>query len=106
MPGYTTLDISDPDENVPAEVAGAYGGIHSAYTWYNNPEALRLTKQAELTIDPAGRAKIYAELQRSIAEQSPIIPLYYAPFVYARQSTVSGFTVPPTGGYHLEDVSV
>lgn len=105
-PEYATLDISDPDEDVPATVAGAYGGIYSGYTWYNNPEALKLTHQSELTVAPNGRAKIYSEIQDLVAMDCPFAMLYYSPYAYAQQTTVDGFSIPPTGNYHLENVSL
>lgn len=103
-PGLMTLDIGDPDENVPAAVAGAYGGINSAYSWYNSAEVLKLIHQSELTIAPAARAKIYGKIQSLVAQDCPFAMLYYSPYPYAQQSTVHGFNVPPTGAYHLEDV--
>ena len=103
-PGLMTLDIGDPDENVPAAVAGAYGGINSAYSWYNSAEVLKLTHRSELTIATAERAKIYGQIQSIVAEDCPFAMLYYSPYPYAQQSTVHGFKVPPTGAYHLEDV--
>jgi peptide/nickel transport system substrate-binding protein len=103
-PAIGTLDISDPDENVPAAVGEAYGGIYDAYTWYNNPELLKLVHQSENTIAPAARAKIYNEIQTMTAEACPFVMLYYSPFPYAEQTTVKGFDIPPTGAYHLEKV--
>ena len=78
-PSEATLDIGDPDEDVPATVTLTYGGIDSAYTWYNNREVLQLTHQSELTVAPADRAKIYAKIQDIVAEQCPLVMLYYAP---------------------------
>ena len=83
-----------------------YGGIDSAYTWYNNAEMLKLTKDAELTVSPTARNGIYAKIQDMAAEQCPLVVLYYAPYAYAQQQTVNGFFVPPTGNYHLEDVTL
>ena len=53
-PAIGTLDISDPDENVPAAVGEGYGGIYDAYTWYNNPELLKLVHESENTIATGG----------------------------------------------------
>jgi ABC-type transport system substrate-binding protein len=103
-PAIGTLDISDPDENVPAAVGEAYGGIYDAYTWYNNPELLKLVHESENTIAPTQRAKIYNEIQTMTAEACPFVMLYYSPFPYAEQTTVKGFDIPPTGAYHLEKV--
>jgi len=104
LPGLMTLDIGDPDENVPAAVGAAYGGIASAYTWYNNPEVLRLIHQSELTIGTAQRAKIYGRIQSIAALDCPFAMLYYSPYPYAQQTKVHGLRIPPTGAYHLENV--
>ncbi|HWD95434.1 MAG TPA: ABC transporter substrate-binding protein [Acidimicrobiales bacterium] len=103
-PAIGTLDISDPDENVPAAVGEGYGGIFDAYTWYSNPELLKLVHQSENTISPAARTKIYNQIQTMTAEACPFVMLYYSPFPYAEQTTVKGFDLPPTGAYHLESV--
>ncbi len=103
-PGLMTLDIGDPDENVPAAVGAKYGGIFSAYSWYDNPEVLRLIHQSEATIAPSQRAKIYGQIQTIAANDCPFAMLYYAPYPYAQQSSVHGFNLPPTGAYHLENV--
>ncbi len=105
-PAEATLDIGDPDEDVPAMITLKYGGIDSSYTWYNNAEMLKLTKDAELTVSPTARNSIYAKIQDMAAEQCPLVVLYYAPYAYAQQQTVNGFFVPPTGNYHLEDVTL
>lgn len=105
-PALSTLDIGDPDENVPAEVAGAYGGIASAYTWWNSAEALKLTHQSENTIATTQRTKIYNEIQTLVADECPFVMLYYSPYPYAQQTKVQGFKIPPTGAYHLENVSL
>jgi peptide/nickel transport system substrate-binding protein len=103
-PDYYTLDIGDPDENTPWAIDPVYGGSDSLYTWYSNPEVLRLTYASEQTIDPRKRAAIYARIQNIIAMDAPFAELYYQPYAYARKASVRGFTIPPTGNYHLEDV--
>jgi peptide/nickel transport system substrate-binding protein len=103
-PNYYTLDIGDPDENTPWAIDSVYGGSWSLDTWYNNPEVLNLTYQSERTIDPTKRAAIYAKIQEIVAMDCPFAELYYQPYPYAQKTSVQGFTIPPTGNYHLEDV--
>jgi peptide/nickel transport system substrate-binding protein len=103
-PSYYTLDIGDPDENVPWAIDPVYGGTNSLYTWYNNPELLKLTYSSESTIDPQKRAQIYASMQEMVANDAPFVELYYQPYAYAQSTAVGGFAVPPTGSYHLEDM--
>jgi peptide/nickel transport system substrate-binding protein len=103
-PSYYTLDIGDPDENVPWAIDPVYGGSDSVYTWYSNPEVLKLTYASEENIDSRKRAAIYNEIQNIIAMDAPFIELYYQPYVYAQATSVEGFAVPSTGNYHLEEV--
>jgi peptide/nickel transport system substrate-binding protein len=103
-PSYYTLDIGDPDENTPWAIDPIYGGSDSVYTWYSNPEVLKLTYASEENIDTRKRAAIYAKLQDIVAMDAPFAELYYQPYVYAQKTSVQGFTIPPTGAYHLENV--
>lgn len=105
-PSYYTLDIGDPDENTPWAIDPVYGGSDSVYTWYSNPEVLQLTYESEENIDTQKRAAVYNQIQDIVAEDAPFCELYYQPYVYAQQTSVRGFTIPPTGNYHLEDVSL
>jgi peptide/nickel transport system substrate-binding protein len=50
------------------------------------------------------RQSLYNKIQQQIASDLPLIPLYYSPFVYAYSPKVHGFSVYPTGNYHLENV--
>lgn len=102
-PDYYTLDIGDPDENAPWCVDPIRGGTHSLYTNYTNQNVIRWGIEAEQTIDPNKRAQIYAKMQKTVAEQAAFVELYYAPYIYAHQDKVGGWTVYPTGNYHLEE---
>ncbi len=102
-PDYYTLDIGDPDENAPWCVDPIRGGTHSLYTNYTNTDVMKWGVQAERTIDPAKRAALYAKIQETVAQEAPFVELYYAPYIYAHQDSVGGWTVYPTGNYHLEE---
>lgn len=103
-PDYYTLDIADPDENVPWAIDPVRGGDKSLGTMYNNSEVINWALQAERTVDPKERGAIYAKMQNQVAMDCPFIELYYQPYIYAHRDQVGGFTVYPTGNYHLEDV--
>ncbi len=102
-PDYYTLDIGDPDENAPWCVDPIRGGTHSLYTNYTNADVIKWGLQAERTIDPQQRAALYAKIQETVAQEAPFVELYYAPYIYAHQDKVGGWTVYPTGNYHLEE---
>lgn len=103
-PNYYTLDIGDPDENTPWAIDPVYGGSNSLNTWYRNSEVRNLTFASEHTIDPKKRQSIYARIQDIVAMDCPFAELYYQPYPYAQKTSVNGFTIAPTGNYHLENV--
>jgi peptide/nickel transport system substrate-binding protein len=42
-------------------------------------------------------------MQETVAQEAAFVELYYAPYIYAHQDAVGGWTVYPTGNYHLEE---
>ena len=105
---YDTTDIIDPDELITfAAVGGPAGsgqGTHAEFTNYYNPTLNKLATQAEGIFNQSARKVIYNKIQLILAHDAPMAYLYYQPFVYAYGSNVHGFTVYPTGNYHLENV--
>ena len=97
------MDIADPDELVTFAVDPA-GGAESFYTGCNNPEAIKLSHQAQREPNVKKRAAMYAQIQRIAANDAFLGFLYYSPFRYAYTSKLHGFLVYPLGNYHLEDV--
>lgn len=98
--------ISDPDEMASFQVDVQDGGSHSFWTYYDNPKAIALVREAERTYTSAKRATLYHEIQAIVAQDAPYIPLYYTPFIYAWSPKVHSFAVNPGGAYRLEDVWV
>ena len=101
--GGWTMDIPDPDEWTSFAV-DPDGGAHADYTWGNDPEIVKINKEAQKTTDTAKRQELYSKLQSLAAENSAEAYLYYSPYAYAWQNKVHGFFVTPLGNYHLEDV--
>ena len=100
---YWTMDIADPDELVTFAI-DPDSGAHSFFTDYRNEEAIKATKAAQATFDPAERQALYSEVQRIAAEDAFMVFLYHSPYRYAYSDKVQGFVVYPTGNYHMEDV--
>ena len=100
---YYTLDIGDPDENAPWCVDPVRGGTDSLYTNYTNQYVIQWGIAAERTIDPKQRAELYTKMQETVAQEAAFVELYYAPYIYAHQTKLGGWTVYPTGNYHLEE---
>lgn len=98
-----TMDIPDPDEWT-SFMINPDGKSKSAYTGYDNPEAVKLNKKAQTEIDPDKRAALYKKLQKVVAQDAPIASLYYPPYAYAVAKNVHGFHVTPLGNYPLKAV--
>jgi peptide/nickel transport system substrate-binding protein len=64
---------------------------------YSNPAMDRLLEQAEVTLDPAARRKIYAEVQKIAADDLPYLPLWWMDNVVVMNRRVRGFTPFPNG---------
>ena len=78
-----TNDISDPDEMASFQVDVKNGGSHSFWTYYDNPSAIALVRQAETEFDNAKRAALYGQIQAIVAQDAPYIALDYPPNIYA-----------------------
>jgi peptide/nickel transport system substrate-binding protein len=97
-------DISDPDEMASFQVDVQNGGSHSFWTYYDNPSAIALVRQAETEFDDTKRADLYGQIQAIVAQDAPYIALDYPPNIYAWSPRLHGFAVNPGGAYRLEDV--
>jgi peptide/nickel transport system substrate-binding protein len=103
---YDTTDIIDPDELMTFAAVGGSGaqGTHAEFTNYNNPQVDSLVTKAEGVFSQAARIKIYDQIQLILAQDPPMAYLFYQPFAYSFTTKLHGFSVFPTGNYHLENV--
>ena len=81
------------------------GGSHSFWTYYDDPTAIALVRQAETEFDSAKRAVLYREDPGPRCSGCPVI----SPSTTHRTSTpgsrtCTGFAVNPGGTCRLEDV--
>ncbi|MGI8880751.1 MAG: ABC transporter substrate-binding protein [Jatrophihabitans sp.] len=104
---YWTNDIIDPDEVV-SFGADVNAGSESFDTFWNNPKAIALVAQARSATDPAQRADLYKQIQQIVWDETPFLPVAYAPYRYASGKWVTGFKVSPLGNYNdaLLDLTV
>ena len=66
------------------------------YYRYENPKASFLMQRADTTVDPEERANIIKQVQRILADDLPLIPLYQRPVYYAHDENLEGPEVNPT----------
>ena len=100
---YWTMDIVDPDEWVSFGFDGE-AGSYSNFTHYNNVQVDGLVTEAEQTFSTSKRAALYAEIDKLVATDAPMVWLGYSPYSYAYSPNVHGFFVYPEGNAHLENV--
>lgn len=62
---------------------------------YSNPEADRLVETAAAERDPAKRRELYSELQRLVASDVPLCPIYHDVCLYATRKDVQGLKLDP-----------
>lgn len=99
---YDTTDIIDPDELVEFAVVGT-AGTSSLFTAYNDKTVNSLSLQAAHAFDKAQRQKLYSQVQQKVAQDAPLIPLFYSPFAYVTSNKVKDFNVYTIGYYPLLD---
>jgi peptide/nickel transport system substrate-binding protein len=62
---------------------------------YKNPEVDRLTTAGRHELDPVKRKAIYDEVQRIVATEVPIVPLWHEDNVVLTHHDVAGYTITP-----------
>jgi peptide/nickel transport system substrate-binding protein len=73
-------------------------------TKYHNPEVDALLDEGRTTFDQAKRKEIYAEAQRKIAEDIPMLPLFFSVEYAAMRDSVKGFEWIPDQIPRFRDV--
>jgi peptide/nickel transport system substrate-binding protein len=66
---------------------------------YKNPEVDRLAEAGRTEVDPERRKPIYGELQRIIADELPIIPLWHEDNVVLANVDVQGYQIVPNARF-------
>jgi peptide/nickel transport system substrate-binding protein len=96
---YWTNDIIDPDEVVTFGV-DVNAGSFSFDTYWDDPATATLAKQARSEVDATKRQGMYEQIQQTVFEQTPYLPLLYPPYRYASGKWVKGFKASPLGNYN------
>lgn len=98
---YWTNDILDPDQKT-TFVLGH--DVNMNYmTRYQNDEVKDLVAAARLEMDPAKRAEMYAQIQKTAKGDVHWIDLFYSPFISVTRTGVENFGQNPLGRFWLEE---
>jgi len=68
-------------------------------TFYSNPQVDSLIDQARSELDQERRKKLYAEIQKILAEDVPSINLWYLDNVLVHNRRVKNLSLNPAGNY-------
>jgi len=101
---YITSDINDDDELATLMADFQASGFNAFFSWYKNEDVTKLLKQARESGDPAERAKLYAEIQKTVYWDGYSVPYNYNPVLNAYYNYVKGWKNLATGWWWLKSV--
>jgi ABC-type transport system substrate-binding protein len=87
-------DLPDPDAFL--RTLFEPGGSGNYFLFFDPPTAEALERGASET-NPLERARIYRELEKSILDKAPLVPLFHTVGMIASRRTVHGFKPGPLG---------
>ncbi len=89
---------------------GMYDSSCTAYegndAFYNNPEVDRLLAEARTKFDEKDRLKVYEEIYKIIAADTPYITTYYPFTSVAMKSNINGFRINPSGANQIRLLTI
>ena len=91
----------DPSGNV-HQYASTKGSLNDGK--FSNAEADRLLDEARAEPDEAKRRALYTQFLAIMADERPIVYLYYLPYTFGTQKKINGFVPYPDGLIRLKDV--
>lgn len=95
-------DAPDPNGFITFQ-ADPEGFSKSYWTHYSNERVTELMLQGRSTPEGEERTQIYHEIQQTLADEVPYIPLFFPANLKATRDDVHGFTVLPNGSVRFED---
>lgn len=98
-------DNGDPD-NLLAPMLGCDAVGISNRSFWCDARVDGLLDEARATVDPATRRSLYAEAQRIVADEAPVVPLAHVGVAVATVAGVTGFVVDPFGRHNFETVDL
>lgn len=104
MLNSSQADYPDADSIV-SFLADPDGFSNSYWTGYSNPKVTAALKQARTVADGDERGKLYEDIQQTLADEVPYIPLYSPDIVKAVRSDVQGLEVLPNDSVRFQNVT-
>jgi dipeptide transport system substrate-binding protein len=98
-------DNGDPD-NLLAPLLGCDAVGISNRSFWCNARFDGILDQARAASDPATRAGLYAEAQRILADEAPVVPLAHVAVTVATVAGVTGLVADPFGRHNFETADI
>jgi peptide/nickel transport system substrate-binding protein len=97
-----TSDLTVPDEYADF-LANPANGFHGFETSWASPAIQKQVARFQTTKGASSRAKQWAQIQKALMEQTPVINVLNLPFIDAHSATVCGTDLDGLGSDHLEN---
>jgi peptide/nickel transport system substrate-binding protein len=93
-------DFPSPNANLqPLFATSEIGNGAYNISRYSNPQVDRLIEEAQSTVDPTEAGKKWAQIDRLIMQDSPVVPLIYTRNSFLHGSAVANFAIPDFPAY-------
>ncbi|HWO68636.1 MAG TPA: ABC transporter substrate-binding protein, partial [Umezawaea sp.] len=93
-------DFPSANANIqPLFASSEIGGGGYNISRYSNPDVDKLIEAAQSEVDPAAAGKKWAELDKKILADSPVVPLIYTRNSFLRGSKVANFFIADFPSY-------
>jgi peptide/nickel transport system substrate-binding protein/oligopeptide transport system substrate-binding protein len=90
-------DYPSPDSFLYPLFHSSTSGAESIATFYGNAEVDHLLEEARATLDEERRLDLYAQVEKKVLSDAPVIPLYFCRNFRVANSRVQGQALDPMG---------
>lgn len=97
------MDYPDPEDVLDVLF---YSKSRQNSTHYNNPDVDKKLEQARTESDPAKRTALYQDVEKTIVQDAPWMPMFFETEYALVKPYVSGYTLPPMVIERYRDVTV
>jgi peptide/nickel transport system substrate-binding protein len=100
----TAVTSDTPDDGEIASIMFDYSaGFESFWTGYDDPTIAKLVREAASVTDAAQREALYVQLQKTVMDEAPSVPLVLLPTLTAVSTRIGGFETLRAGHWLLQD---
>lgn len=101
FPSYTS-DVVVPDEYAQF-LADPSNGLNGFFSNWKDPAIQKMVEKFTTTLSDSARAQQWAQIQKALYDQTPVINVMNLPFVTAHTANTCATAIDALGSDHLED---